>query len=85
MAWENPKTNCEANNVVSVSDFNRIEGNINDLKENKVDKVAGKALSTNDYTTAEKNKLAGIQAGAQVNAITSVAEKQGLLLLLKAI
>lgn len=30
----------------------------------KVDKVEGKDLSTNDYTTAEKNKLAGIQAGA---------------------
>lgn len=33
----------------------------------KVDKVAGKGLSTNDYTTAEKNKLAGIAAGAEVN------------------
>lgn len=31
---------------------------------NKVDKVAGKGLSTNDYTTAEKNKLAGIPADA---------------------
>jgi len=31
---------------------------------NKVDKVSGKGLSTNDYTTAEKNKLAGIAAGA---------------------
>ena len=30
----------------------------------KVDKVSGKGLSTNDYTTAEKNKLAGIAAGA---------------------
>lgn len=30
----------------------------------KVDKVAGKGLSTNDYTTAEKNKLAGIASGA---------------------
>ena len=28
--------------------------------DNKVDKVAGKGLSTEDYTTAEKNKLAGI-------------------------
>ena len=27
---------------------------------NKVDKVTGKQLSTNDYTTAEKNKLAGL-------------------------
>lgn len=34
---------------------------------NKVDKVSGKGLSTNDYTTAEKNKLNGIQSGAQVN------------------
>lgn len=33
----------------------------------KVDKVSGKGLSTNDYTTAEKNKLAGIDAGAEVN------------------
>lgn len=38
----------------------------------KVDKVSGKELSTNDYTTAEKNKLAGIASGAQVNAITTV-------------
>lgn len=30
----------------------------------KVDKVAGKQLSTEDYTTAEKNKLAGVEAGA---------------------
>lgn len=30
----------------------------------KVDKEAGKGLSTNDYTTAEKNKLAAIEAGA---------------------
>ena len=31
---------------------------------NKVDKVSGKELSTNDYTTAEKNKLADIDDGA---------------------
>lgn len=30
----------------------------------KVDKVEGKSLSTNDYTTAEKTKLAGIPADA---------------------
>lgn len=33
----------------------------------KVDKVDGKGLSTNDYTTSEKNKLAGIAEGAEVN------------------
>ena len=32
----------------------------------KVDKVTGKGLSTNDYTTVDKNKLAGIAAGANV-------------------
>lgn len=33
----------------------------------KVDKETGKGLSTNDYTTAEKTKLAGIAEGAEVN------------------
>jgi hypothetical protein len=33
----------------------------------KVDKEAGKGLSTNDYTTSEKDKLSGISAGAEVN------------------
>lgn len=33
----------------------------------KVDKVDGKGLSTNDYTTTEKNKLSGIAEGAEVN------------------
>ena len=37
---------------------------VNTALGNKVDKVSGKGLSTNDYTTAEKNKLAGIAAGA---------------------
>lgn len=35
-----------------------------EIIEGKVDKVSGKGLSTNDYTTAEKNKLAGIAANA---------------------
>lgn len=33
----------------------------------KVDKVDGKGLSTNDFTTTLKNKLDGITAGANVN------------------
>jgi hypothetical protein len=33
----------------------------------KVDKVAGKQLSTEDYTTAEKSKLSGIASGATAN------------------
>lgn len=38
-----------------------------DLLDDKVDKVSGKGLSTEDYTTAEKTKLGGIEAGAEVN------------------
>lgn len=34
------------------------------LEKTKVNKVAGKGLSTNDYTTPEKNKLAAIEAEA---------------------
>lgn len=39
---------------------------------NKVDKISGKSLSTNDYTTAEKNKLAGIAEGANKTIVDSV-------------
>ena len=38
----------------------------------KVDVEIGKGLSTNDYTSAEKQKLSGIASGAQVNVIESV-------------
>lgn len=42
------------------------KANTSDLAS-KVDKVDGKDLSTNDYTTADKDKLASIEIGAQVN------------------
>lgn len=38
----------------------------------KVDKVQGKGLSTEDYTTSEKSKLSGIENDADVNIIESV-------------
>ena len=38
----------------------------------KVDKEEGMGLSSNDYKTAEKNKLKGIAEGAQVNVIETV-------------
>ena len=38
----------------------------------KVDKVTGKGLSTNDYTDNDKTKLAGIAEGAQVNVLETV-------------
>ena len=42
------------------------------LEDKKVDKIPGMGLSHNDYTDAEKNKLDGIQEGA--NKITKVSE-----------
>ena len=38
----------------------------------KVDAVAGKGLSTNDFTTVQVQKLAGIEDGAQANIIESI-------------
>lgn len=42
----------------------------------KVDKVDGKGLSSNDYTSAEKTKLANVASGAQVNVLEGI-QKNG--------
>ena len=49
-----------------------IKSLVAEMLTNKVDKVDGKGLSTNDYTTAEKEKLTNIAANAQVNVIEGV-------------
>lgn len=54
--------------VMSASSTNPVQNKVvTNALANKVDKVTGKGLSTNDYTTTEKNKLAGIAEGAEVN------------------
>ena len=45
---------------------------VSDQLATKVDKVNGKQLSTEDFTTALKTKLEGVAAGAQVNVIETV-------------
>lgn len=45
---------------------------MNTLLNNKVDKVVGKGLSENDFTTAEKTKLSEIEARAEVNKIDAI-------------
>lgn len=47
-------------------DNSDVAGSLDYKVANKVDKVAGKGLSTNDYTTAEQSKLSGIEASADV-------------------
>lgn len=51
----------------STSAHSDIRALIEDIDEGKVDKVDGKGLSTNDFTDAEKTKLAGIASGAEAN------------------
>lgn len=47
--------------------------------DQKVDKETGKGLSTNDYTTAEKEKLAGITTATQsAEGLMSAADKTKL-------
>lgn len=61
----------------AISNLNTLVGDtsvssqISTAIENKVDKVDGKGLSANDYTTDEKNKLAGIEAGANKTVVDS--------------
>lgn len=52
----------------TTSDMSQVQSQVS----NKVDKVNGKSLSSNDYTTDEKNKLANIESGAQKNKVTGV-------------
>lgn len=52
-----------------------LQQNIDETKARlatKVDKVEGKQLSTEDYTSTEKTKLSGIAEGAQVNVFEGI-------------
>lgn len=52
---------------------------LSDALGGKVDKVTGKGLSTNDYTTAEKTKLSGVATGANAYVHpTHTAKSSGL-------
>jgi hypothetical protein len=76
------KTAVGLGNVDNTSDTNKpISSATQTALDDKVDKVTGKGLSQEDYTTTEKNKLAGIETGAQVNTVTSVATKTGAVTL----
>lgn len=47
----------------------------------KVDKVEGKGLSTNDYTDVDKRKLDAIENGAEKNKVTSVNGMTGAVVI----
>ncbi len=62
------KSDVGLGNVDNTSDANKpISTATATALSGKVDKVAGKGLSDENYTSAEKSKLAGIADGAEVN------------------
>lgn len=61
-AIENSLTSTSASAALSAA-----QGKV--LNDSKVDKVDGKGLSTNDFTTAEKNKLGDIEAEANKTVV----------------
>lgn len=52
---------------------------VNSELDNKVDKVEGKGLSTEDFTSQYKSKLDNIEAGAQVNNIAGIKQNGNLI------
>ena len=65
---------ADASTVNAILDGSTIDSfaDVETALADKVDKVNGKGLSTEDYTTAEKTKLSGIETGADVNIIESI-------------
>ena len=68
------KTHLETLGVSNIAGLQRVLDNlassittVNTLLENKVDKVTGKRLSENDFTDYYKNKLSGVDTGAETN------------------
>ena len=68
----NDKTPLDEHNL------NLLVKGIRYVKEKKVDMESGKALSTNDFTTDLKNKLDGIESGAEVNVIPDWDAAEGV-------
>lgn len=61
-------SNITVDSSLSTTSTNPVRNSVITTELNKkVNAVSGKGLSTNDYTTSDKNKLAGIAAGAEVN------------------
>ena len=85
--WENASGQTVDTNLVDLKDVNvstLTDGQIivwdatagrwvnSSTLANKVDKETGKGLSTEDYTTSEKQKLGGIESNAQKNVIEGI-------------
>lgn len=63
-------TNADIDDEANIS-LSKIDG-LTALLNNKVDKIEGKQLSTNDFTNEEKSKLTNIENNAQQNLIEHI-------------
>ena len=62
------KTNIDLENVDNTRDaIKPVSGPQQTALDGKVDKIAGKGLSTEDFSTAEKTKLSTVEEGAEIN------------------
>lgn len=60
------------NKKYDVIEGEKLSQSIGELEKNKVDVVAGKGLSTVDFTQADKNKLDALKEDAEANVITGI-------------
>lgn len=67
---------AETKNFLSYEGLALVWAKIKNILSDKVDKETGKGLSSNDYTSDEKTKLANVAAGAQVNVLEGI-QKNG--------
>jgi hypothetical protein len=74
LANKSQSITTDATSTVKYPSVKAIKDYTDTALNNKVDKVAGKGLSTEDYTTAEKAKLASIANGAEVNVQADFAQ-----------
>ncbi len=73
------KANIGLGNVDNTSDAQKPVSNATqDALDSKVDKVTGKGLSTNDYTTAEKQRVAASALQADLDAVDDRVDATGV-------
>lgn len=66
----------DLHNLIDIDLLSYFKSKLDLLFANKVDKVDGKGLSSNDFTSSEKSKLANIASGAQANVLEGI-QKNG--------
>ena len=62
-------TYVDEQTVIGAQNLNDIQGALLDLDSNKVEKEQGKGLSTEDYSTTEKEKLGNVNNVANLTYV----------------